>query len=170
MDWFLSGQFFGFGVAIAAFSFTTDTNQSNPMSRVFPKLAKCTYQTFGPSGSPQNHDALCILPLNVLNEKMYVVLWLWFYFLACLSLLALIYRVCILFSPFLRSYILMAQVRFLTKRKANAIISSISFGDWFLLYQLGKNYNAEIFSELVDEISYKLVTKKHTAQNFGFRV
>lgn len=64
----------------------------------------------------------------------------------------------------------MAQVRFLKKKKANVIVNNISFGDWFMLYQLGKNCNAEIFTELIDEISYKLIAKKHTAHAFGFRV
>ena len=35
-----------------------------------PQVAKCTFQKFGPSGSLQKHDALCVLPLNIINEKV----------------------------------------------------------------------------------------------------
>jgi hypothetical protein len=39
------------------------------MTRVFPRMAKCIYRKFGASGTIQTHDALCILPINVINEK-----------------------------------------------------------------------------------------------------
>ena len=35
-----------------------------------PQVAKCSFQKFGPSGSLQKHDALCVLPLNIINEKV----------------------------------------------------------------------------------------------------
>ena len=42
--------------------------------------------------SPQNHDALCLLPLNIVNEKIYLCMWVWLIFLAAASGLAVIYR------------------------------------------------------------------------------
>ena len=30
-------------------------------------------------------DGLCILPLNIINEKIYVFLWFWFVFVALVS-------------------------------------------------------------------------------------
>ncbi|XP_045023192.1 innexin inx3-like [Daphnia magna] len=33
----------------------------------------------------QRHDALCILPVNVLNEKIYIFAWFWLVFLAVVS-------------------------------------------------------------------------------------
>jgi hypothetical protein len=39
------------------------------MARVFPRMTKCIYKKFGASGTIQTHDALCILPINVINEK-----------------------------------------------------------------------------------------------------
>lgn len=62
------------------------------MARLFPKVTKCTIHTFGPAGSVQTHDALCVLPLNVVNEKIFVVLWFWLVFLAGVGCLAVIYR------------------------------------------------------------------------------
>ena len=66
------------------------------MARVFPKMTKCTFHKwgqivmkakssvqlyilydlrYGPSGTIVNHDGLCILPINIINEKIYVFLW-----------------------------------------------------------------------------------------------
>ena len=36
-------------------------------------MTKCTLELYGPSGTVQNYDGLCVLPINVLNEKVCVV-------------------------------------------------------------------------------------------------
>jgi hypothetical protein len=46
-------------------------------SIIFPAQAKCDYFNFGPSGSIQRIDALCILPQNVVSEKIFVFLYFW---------------------------------------------------------------------------------------------
>ena len=33
----------------------------------------------------QRHDALCMLPINVVNEKIYVFLWFWLLLLAIIK-------------------------------------------------------------------------------------
>ena len=33
----------------------------------------------------ETKDGLCVLPLNVINEKIYVFLWFWFIFLALIT-------------------------------------------------------------------------------------
>lgn len=43
----------------------------DPMIYVFPRMTKCTFHKFGPSGTLERHDAFCLLPLNILNEKVY---------------------------------------------------------------------------------------------------
>ena len=40
----------------------------------------------------EKHDALCILPLNIVNEKIYIFLWFWLLLLGALSTLVVIYR------------------------------------------------------------------------------
>ena len=49
------------------------------------QVTKCTFHKFGPSGTVEKKDGLCVLPLNIINEKIYVFLWLWFIFLAVVS-------------------------------------------------------------------------------------
>lgn len=46
-------------------------------SILFPSQAKCEYFNFGPSGTIQQIDALCLLPQNVINEKIFVFLYFW---------------------------------------------------------------------------------------------
>merc|ERR1719447_1182570 len=64
----------------------------DPMSRVFPRVTKCIYEKFGQSGTIETHDALCLLPINVVNEKIYVFLWFWLLALALLTSLFVVFR------------------------------------------------------------------------------
>ena len=50
-------------------------DRADPMNVVFPKVTKCTFHKYGPSGTITKHDGLCILALNIINEKIYVFLW-----------------------------------------------------------------------------------------------
>lgn len=119
------------------------------MTEVFPKLTKCTYYSFGLSGTLQSIDALCILPLNVVNEKLFLFLWFWLFLLSFISFVMMIYRILLLTIPLARVYVLMAQGQFLSRRTAWMVVKNITFGDFFLLYQLGKNLNPLVYKELV---------------------
>lgn len=75
IDAFLGGTFLTYGVEVIKFAQQDQETRSDPMVEVFPRVTKCTFHKFGPSGSLQRHDALCILALNILNEKIYIFMW-----------------------------------------------------------------------------------------------
>ena len=58
---------------------------------MFPKMSKCNMQIYGPSGTLQRFDAMCVLPLNILHDKIFLILWYWYFFLFLVSLLAVLY-------------------------------------------------------------------------------
>ena len=43
-------------------------NRIDPMSRIFPRVTKCIFTKFGPGGGIIRRDALCVLPVNIINE------------------------------------------------------------------------------------------------------
>ena len=57
--------------------FVLQEDRLDPMIYIFPRMTKCTFHKFGPSGEVEKHDALCILPLNIVNEKIYIFIWFW---------------------------------------------------------------------------------------------
>ena len=65
----------------------------DPMSRVFPRMTKCTFYKYGGSGTLMTLDALCVLGMNILNEKIYVFLWFWFVILAGITGFNLVARI-----------------------------------------------------------------------------
>ena len=84
-------------------------DRADPMNIVFPKVTKCTFHKYGPSGTITRHDGLCILALNIINEKIYVFLWFWFVSVAIFSAMALLYRMLIILTPSMRVNAIMAR-------------------------------------------------------------
>ena len=51
MDLFLGGEFSAYGLEVATFVWDEPQNRIDPMSRVFPRMTKCTFKKFGFSGT-----------------------------------------------------------------------------------------------------------------------
>ena len=83
--------------------------RDDPPNRVFSKVAKCPFQKFGPSRSLQKHDAICVLPHNIIHEKIYVFLYLRFVFLAAVSGSWLVYRLLAVVSHQMRVNVIHAR-------------------------------------------------------------
>ena len=131
----------------------------DPMARVFPKMTKCTFHKFGPSGTVQKFDGLCVLPLNIINEKIYVFLWFWFIVLTVITGLQMLYRLAVIGSSRLREMLLMSRSRLTKRHQVESIARRSQLGDWFMLYQLGKNIDPLIFKEFLGELYKKYETR-----------
>ena len=44
--------------------------QHNPMCEVFPRVAACNFFRFGTGGRQENQNAICVLSLNMINDKV----------------------------------------------------------------------------------------------------
>lgn len=156
MDFFLDGEFSTYGRDVLRFTEMEPEEREDPMARVFPKVTKCTFHKYGPSGSVQKFDGLCVLPLNIVNEKIYVFLWFWFVILSVLSAISLLYRLAVVMGPKLRLYLLRARSRLTPQHSIETIGRKCQIGDWFILYQLGKNIDPLIYKEVLNDIAAKL--------------
>ena len=85
------------------------------------QVTKCTFHKYGPSGTIENKDGLCLLAQNIINEKIYIFLWFWFLILGGLSALVVLYRLVIIISPRMRAYLLYIRFRLI---KREVIISA----------------------------------------------
>ncbi|RWS19653.1 innexin inx2-like protein, partial [Leptotrombidium deliense] len=65
---------------------SNDTSKFNdPLIKIFPRQAKCTYHKTGSSGTLEKIDSLCLLPQNIANEQIFLFLWVWYVFLTLAS-------------------------------------------------------------------------------------
>ncbi|KAJ9596326.1 hypothetical protein L9F63_012659 [Diploptera punctata] len=161
IDVFLGGAFLKYGTEVVRYSGMNQENRTDPMIAVFPRVTKCTFHKFGPSGSIQKHDALCVLALNILNEKIYIFLWFWFIVLAVMSGLALLYSTVIVVLPSIRETILKRRFRFGQPTGVSNVVDKTQVGDFLLLHLLGQNMNMVVFSEILEELSRRLNDYMH---------
>lgn len=161
IDYFLGGEFTTYGSDVIKFTEMEPEERIDPMSKVFPKMTKCTFHKYGASGTVQKIDGLCVLPLNIVNEKIYVFLWFWFICLSILSGLSLLYRTVVIFSPKIRLILLRARSRLSPHDQIKIINDKCQIGDWFILYQLGKNIDPLVYKQLIADLATKLQGKEN---------
>ncbi|XP_075970824.1 innexin 3 [Anticarsia gemmatalis] len=156
LDTFLGGAFLTYGSDVVKFSNMNQEQRTDPMIEVFPRVTKCTFHKFGASGSIQKHDALCVLALNILNEKIFIFLWFWFIILSVVSGLALLYSAAVVLLPSTRETILKRRFRFGTPAGVESLVRKTQVGDFLLLHLLGQNMSLRVFGEVLDELSRRL--------------
>lgn len=127
---------------------------------MFPKVTKCTFHKYGSSGTVEKQDGICILPLNIVNEKVYIFLWFWFILLAVVSGLALLYRLVTVLIAQARMYMLRSRAHLASRNEVDVVARKCQIGDWFVLQLLGKNIDPLVFKEFICDLAYRLEGRK----------
>eukprot|EP00095_Tigriopus_kingsejongensis_P012189 maker-scaffold521_size146803-snap-gene-0.16 protein:Tk12189 transcript:maker-scaffold521_size146803-snap-gene-0.16-mRNA-1 annotation:"hypothetical protein DAPPUDRAFT_303789" len=159
IDYFLGFEFSTYGLDVLRYSELEPESRGDPMHMVFPKVTKCTFNKYGPSGTIEPKDGLCVLPLNIINEKMFIFIWFWLVIVAIITGVFLLYRLAVLLGPQIRVALITVKGSKSTKRSdVEAILdpSSLSYlqkiGDWLVLYFVCKNLDPLTVNDLVRHI------------------
>jgi hypothetical protein len=152
VDIFLGGHFLSLGLA-HIFDYE---NRQREVEMVFPTVTKCSMKTFGVSGKVVEHHGICTLPINIVNEKIYVVMWFWFIILAGLTVLDLLLDVLILVLPFFRLCVFRTRFNFIPAHPIRHVLSHSSYGDYILLNIIGSNVDNNQMRHLVMSLSNRL--------------
>lgn len=153
LDKFFDGEFINYGFEVIDFHQMDQEDRLDPMVRIFPRVTKCRFYKYGPSGNIETIDALCLLPLNVINEKIYICLWFWFWILAAVTAIMILFHLVIIACPPVRVYVLNMRFRLTQLDHLHTIVRKTSIGDWFLIYMLGNNIDSVIFKDLIDDLA-----------------
>lgn len=156
MDLFLGGAFLTYGTDVIKFSGMNQENRTDPMVAVFPRMTKCTFHKYGASGSLQKHDALCVLALNILNEKIYIFLWFWLIVLAVMSGIVLLYSSALVVLPSVRELVLKWHFRVRSDAGVSILTRKTQIGDFLLLHLLSQNMNMMVYGEVLNELCNKM--------------
>lgn len=157
MNRFLGGRFYGYGWH--AFD---DDGGAAAFDRAFPKMTKCDFHKYGPSGTIQTHDAMCVMALNIINEKIYAVLWFWFVFvLLPVSVAALLWRAVqyALHSnePFNRLLLRESSPGARLDPADLAVVARrTTYSDWLFMYYLSGNMDGAVFRDLLHSFAVGL--------------
>lgn len=156
MNRFFGGDFMTYGLDVLKISDTPQDDRTDKMVYVFPRITKCLFHKYGPSGTIQQHDSLCLLPLNIVNEKTYIFIWFWFWILG-ISLIGLFfYRLALIAFPIFRAKILHASARQLPIEVCKSISMKVNMGDWWILYILSSNMDSLIYRDFLTELTKKI--------------
>ena len=153
MDKLMDGEFLSYGTEVIKFMQSDQEDRVDPMIYLFPRMTKCTFYKYGLSGEIERHDSICILPLNIVNEKIYIFLWFWFIILALLTSLLIVYRIFIIRSHKFRVYLFRKHYRRINPKYIDTVTSKCSLGNWYLLYLLGVNIDTGFFSEAIEDFA-----------------
>lgn len=169
IDVFLDYEFSTYGMRVFEYSGLEVEDRPDPMAVVFPKVTKCTFHKYGPSGTVQLHDGLCVLPANIINEKIYIFLWLWLVCLAVITGVFLVYRMAVILGSQIRVALIAVKGGKSTKRADVELVlepASLNFferlGDWLVLHLVCKNLNALLVNDLIKQLH-----KDNSAQELG---
>ena len=77
-DVFLNGNFMFYGWDVIMFLRKNPEQKMmsvNPFCRAFPTEVSCTVPNIGAGGGHQDSNGLCILSQNIINEKIFLLIW-----------------------------------------------------------------------------------------------
>jgi len=130
----------------------------NPMCEAFPRIASCNFVRYGTGGEQEKKNALCILGLNMINDKIFLVVWFWYFFLLIIGVLRLVFRILTISFWKIRYNLLRWKIRRYFKKDENDhhienYVQHCSLGDWLVLYQMAKNMNKRFFADFLSVLS-----------------
>lgn len=153
MDHFFDGAFMDYGTRVFNILRSDDEKKSSVFLEVFPRQTKCTFHKFGTSGDIKDEHVICILPQNILNEKIFLAMWLWFIVLMVITSLQLIWHLAVYASGFLRMKIMAYRLRTSTlSPRMEQALRNMPVGDFCLLNSTGMNLEPWYFQQVMDGV------------------
>ena len=128
-----------------------------PEERLFPLLAKCSIVNIGPSGSGQTQDALCLLTVNLINQKIFLVIWLWLALLLGTSSLLLVHSFLTALLPSLRRRALTQLAGGLASHTVDTLVDKLSYGDWLVVIRIVSHFTPDVVSSVLTEVERGIV-------------
>jgi len=126
----------------------------DPQCELFPTEVACYIRIGATTGAIDRSNYLCILSNNLFNQKYFLVLWLWWFFLIAVSIVGLIYRFARIMIPDLSRSILMKKATNWKLEHRN-----LSGSDCFVLDKLGDNIPHHTLNEVLEELAKHMGVK-----------
>lgn len=161
MHWVMNNFWVEYTPAVNALLTQNYTSFTQNSAKLFPTQAKCFYYDFGFSGGNQKRDALCFLPQNTVNEKIFVFLYFWFILVTIVAFLSIGVFVLMLAFKFCRIYdVRRMSDRPYSRRFEHFFFHYSDFGYWFTITLLHKNLSPVLFRDFLIDL------KTHDAKKF----
>jgi len=143
-------------------------------TRVFPRVSFCHTKDIRHLGASISVNSQCVLPVNMLYEKVYIFLWFWTLFVAIMSVVSLpiwLSRMLVLGSRkrFVKKYLRVSEsyTKATEDRALHAFIMGFLRHDGiFLLRMMSYNCGDMITCDVVTEL-WRIYKEKYSNANFS---
>ncbi|KAG5674119.1 hypothetical protein PVAND_004104 [Polypedilum vanderplanki] len=169
---FLGRQFLTLGIDYLNEDFN---GELSTLDIVFPKVTKCHFHKYGASGSIQKHDALCVMALNVINEKIFIFLWFWYCLLLAVTILSLLWRLVTLYlhsrsNAFNGFVFSLACPGKFNPWDIVTVTNEFYFSDWLFLYYLARNMEPYLFRQMLLEHIIPEIQSERNSMIYGAEI
>jgi len=147
MDLYLANQYLSLGTELMSLEKVNEA-----LTVVFPKVVKCAMNYHGVSGNIVSNSGMCTLPINIINEKIYLVLWVCYISMICLSTLSLLYQSLFLISSSIRKLDIQTRSRNTPHHLVRSLVTHSSYGDLVLLQLISNNTDDAQFTALLEQL------------------
>merc|ERR1719402_1229138 len=120
----------------------------DPMCELFPTEVGCSLRYGATTGAVNRSDFPCILGGNLFNQKFFFILWLWWAFLLIATVVAIVYRLARIQSPFISWSMLKRHVP--EQQVPTHLLFSSS--DFFVLDRMAQNLDEDTMEKVLHEI------------------
>jgi len=128
---------------------------------IFPTQISCDVKSYAAQGGYWTENSLCFLGQNLVNQKIYLVIWAWFIVLFVASGCMIVFRILCIVLPLLRKMIVQSYTtgkgieKIAYVRLDSSTYELGHIGHWFLLTQIGKNSSPYLFTNFLKELSMR---------------
>lgn len=167
---FLDGGFYSLGPFTIVYFFSSPMERRDlvsPSCQIFPTVTSCQFPTGSLTGTVNVDHALCVLSLNIINDKIFLLQWFWFLLIFIIAILTLVIRMFTLLSSSVRIlYLKSTDISFAKEddKVIKRIVKKCKLGDWFLLSQVRRNLDDRKFTTWLREVEYLLAAKESGAR------
>lgn len=164
MDEFFGGQFRTYGTEVLRISQLPIEDRYDHMAKIFPRITKCNFNHYGPSGTLEKKDALCILSINIINEKIFIVLWFWYVFLVVWTAIHLMYKLLLIFSSDCQAMSLRSNSRPISQNGIKNVMYERNFGDYFILSQMSNYIDPPAFLKIMEDLKKNTLKRRESVR------
>lgn len=134
----------------------------DPLEMTFPKSIACTLNTFGPSGSIDNKENFCTVPVNYFNEFCFILMWYWFIAVFVCTALSFLTNRLVLTVPIILKMSLRTSYKGVGATVWNKICSKFGACDLLVLKTMLAEMNQKRAEELVNELALQIKVNRST--------
>merc|ERR1712223_1733796 len=137
--------------------------ENTAMCNMFPtRKTTCLITGGSEGGSSSSGSTTCTLNQNVYNQIIYLILWFLYCTLMIVGVFQLFFEAATYYSRSLRKFLIKKKLgkEMAKNDETNDILSDCldgcTIGDWFVLYQIGKNMNKKHFMQFLRRVAEQM--------------